>query len=138
MECGERNVHLVPTRTDGERDGDVLRRCRLRSERARKPSSEESRTDAAPMIGILGNSRMWLATGHTDMRRGRNLGRLVQEILHAPCGRRPGGGGRRARRPRRGGRRTTAQTGTNVRARTDTSAGTVISAGEMVVNMRVR
>ncbi len=34
------------------------------------------------MIGIPGNVRVWLATGHTDMRRGfPSLARLVQESL---------------------------------------------------------
>jgi transposase len=35
-----------------------------------------------PMIAIPGNVRVWLATGHTDMRRGfPSLARLVQESL---------------------------------------------------------
>jgi transposase len=34
------------------------------------------------MIAIPGNVRVWLATGHTDMRRGfPSLARLVQESL---------------------------------------------------------
>ena len=34
------------------------------------------------MIAIPGNVRVWLATGHTDMRRGfPSLSRLVQESL---------------------------------------------------------
>lgn len=34
------------------------------------------------MIAIPGNVRVWLATGHTDMRRGfPSLARLVQETL---------------------------------------------------------
>ncbi|WP_420886267.1 IS66 family insertion sequence element accessory protein TnpB [Bradyrhizobium yuanmingense] len=34
------------------------------------------------MIAIPGNVRVWLATGHTDMRRGfLSLARLVQESL---------------------------------------------------------
>ena len=34
------------------------------------------------MIAIPGNVRVWLATGHTDMRRGfPSLARLVQENL---------------------------------------------------------
>jgi transposase len=34
------------------------------------------------MIAVPGNVRVWLATGHTDMRRGfPSLARLVQEIL---------------------------------------------------------
>ena len=43
------------------------------------------------MIAIQGNVRVWLATGHTDMRRGfPSLARLVQESLkrdpHAQVG----------------------------------------------------
>ena len=35
------------------------------------------------MIAIPGNVRVWLATGHTDMRRGfPSLARLVQESLN--------------------------------------------------------
>jgi transposase len=35
------------------------------------------------MITIPGNVRVWLATGHTDMRRGfRALALLVQEVLN--------------------------------------------------------
>ena len=35
------------------------------------------------MIAIPGNVRVWLATGHTDMRRGfPSLARLVQEDLN--------------------------------------------------------
>lgn len=35
------------------------------------------------MITIPGNLRVWLATGHTDMRRGfRSLSLLVQETLN--------------------------------------------------------
>ena len=42
------------------------------------------------MITIPGNVRVWLATGHTDMRRGfRALALLVQETLKrdnlVPC-----------------------------------------------------
>ena len=34
------------------------------------------------MIAIPGNVRVWLATGHTDMRRGfRSLALMVQEEL---------------------------------------------------------
>ena len=34
------------------------------------------------MISVPGNVRVWLATGHTDMRRGfRSLALLVQESL---------------------------------------------------------
>jgi transposase len=34
------------------------------------------------MISIPGNVRVWLATGHTDMRRGfRSLALMVQEEL---------------------------------------------------------
>jgi transposase len=34
------------------------------------------------MIAVPGNVRVWLATGHTDMRRGfPSLARLVQESL---------------------------------------------------------
>ena len=42
------------------------------------------------MITIPGNVRVWLATGHTDMRRGfRALALLVQETSEArsACGR---------------------------------------------------
>ena len=42
-----------------------------------------SRRAGAPMIAIPGNVRVWLATGHTDMRRGfPSLARLVQEDLN--------------------------------------------------------
>jgi hypothetical protein len=41
-----------------------------------------SRCAGAPVIAIPDNVRVWLATGHTDMRRGfPSLARLVQESL---------------------------------------------------------
>jgi hypothetical protein len=41
-----------------------------------------ARRSGTSMIPIPGNVRVWLATGHTDMRRGfPNLARLVQEDL---------------------------------------------------------
>jgi transposase len=54
-----------------------------RVERALGGSSRRAGESAAAMITLPAGVRVWLATGHTDMRKGfPSLALQVQEILH--------------------------------------------------------
>jgi transposase len=68
-----------------QRDRDQSRRWSARAGRCERRCScagSCSRRAGATMITIPGNVRVWLATGHTDMRRGfRSLALMVQEEL---------------------------------------------------------
>ena len=74
----------VPAARNGliEIDLGNRRRIRVDAQVDAESAGAGSRCAGTPMIAIPGNVRVWLATGHTDMRRGfPSLARLVQEGL---------------------------------------------------------